>query len=979
MMILSLFFLGFTLPAQPFEIGIAWQGQSSMTERVLRGMLDVVERQPNIVSDIRRDLPDRAVLENTISEFEKSKKAMVILRSNGAELLGQRGAAIPAFIGGTNNPVALGAAVSLDQPNVNITGVTYSLPVLFKLEAFQQIYPDMKKYLLLLEEGHPGSSIDAADTEEAAALLGLTGRAVYCRDLAAVLREVREADQDDVIILGLQALLMDNAAGIVAEAGDSLVFSYSERAVEAGALASIVPSDAALGRILGEMLVEHLIGGTPVDKIPIRTDPEPRLLLNYDAIERHKDHIPFIIRSLAETEKKYRNLVENAPVGIFRTRSEDKGRAESVNRTMANILGFETSEEAVNYYYDLGTQLYADPERRREFIRVIGETGRVDNFEYEAYTRDGRPIWLSMNARVTSPPGSDEIVLEGFTTDITERKKAEEILKDRTRLFFLGLGSFILILFFLIGRLMVSLRQRQGALTALAESEKRFKVFMDETPVYAYIKDQTLNHIYQNKRVSDLGKHFGKEKLYDSARSLFSAETVEILEKADRDILSGRADWLELEYEADIRGDKHWLHDIKFVLELHGSQRSVGGLAFDITAQKVAEKERVKLEGQLHQARKMESVGRLAGGVAHDFNNMLGVIIGYTEMALGSVPPGDRMQGQLQEVLEAAKRSADLTRQLLAFARKQTVEPRVMDLNAAVEGMLKMLRRLIGEDIELIWSPGLDLDLVKIDPSQIDQLLANLCVNARDAIAGVGEITIETSTAILDEACCAEHPELTPGKYVLLSFSDNGCGMEPETLEMLFEPFFTTKDRGSGTGLGLATVYGMVKQNNGHISVYSEINHGTTFNVYLPPCGEGVSDRQDMETEAPLEGGAETILLVEDDQAILRMTGEILEELGYRVLASRSPGVALSLAEKIKGRIDLLITDVIMPEMNGRELEEKLLSRYPGIKCLFMSGYTANVISRHGILEGGVHFIQKPFSIKTLSAKIREVLDSGAS
>jgi PAS domain S-box-containing protein len=396
----------------------------------------------------------------------------------------------------------------------------------------------------------------------------------------------------------------------------------------------------------------------------------------------------------------------------------------------------------------------------------------------------------------------------------------------------------------------------------------------------------------------------------------------------------------------------------------------------DLTDRKQAEKEREELQDQLSQAQKMESVGRLAGGVAHDFNNMLGIILGHVELAANRLDPTHEVFADLTEIRKAAERSADLTRQLLAFARKQTVSPRVLDLNETVEGILRMLRRLIGEDIDLVWMPGRLTGPVKVDPSQIDQLLANLCVNARDAIAGVGKITIETEAATFDEVYCARNPGFIPGEYVMLAVSDNGCGMDQEMLPLIFEPFFTTKEVGRGTGLGLATVYGIVKQNNGFIDVYSEPGRGTTFKIYLPRHKTKADQLRKEDATTAAESGHETILLVEDELAILRMTTTMLEHFGYTVLAASRPGQAIHLAKSHVGEIHLLMTDVVMPEMNGRDLAKNLLSLYPGMKRLFMSGYTANVIAHHGVLDQGVHFIQKPFSLKVLAAKVREVLDA---
>jgi two-component system cell cycle sensor histidine kinase/response regulator CckA len=399
------------------------------------------------------------------------------------------------------------------------------------------------------------------------------------------------------------------------------------------------------------------------------------------------------------------------------------------------------------------------------------------------------------------------------------------------------------------------------------------------------------------------------------------------------------------------------------------------GVIADITARKVADEQRIALEAQLRQAQKMESVGRLAGGVAHDFNNMLGVILGHTEMALGRVDPDQPLHGDLLEVYKAAERSANLTQLLLAFARKQTVAPEVLNLNTTIGGMLNMLKRLIGEDIDLHWEPQDGLWPVRMDPSQIDQLLVNLCVNARDAIEDVGSISIEASNVVCDAPYSNLHAAFTPGEYVRLAVTDDGCGMDKETLAQVFEPFFTTKTVGMGTGLGLAMVYGVVTQNDGFINVYSEPDHGTSFAIYLPRhAGKADEALPQSEAEPPMRGN-ETILLVEDEPSILGMTAKMLEMQGYVVIGAGSPGEAIRLAREHHGEICLLMTDVVMPEMNGRDLARNVLTLYPHIKRLFTSGYTADVIAHRGVLDEGVHFLQKPFSMQSLAAKIREALD----
>lgn len=410
---------------------------------------------------------------------------------------------------------------------------------------------------------------------------------------------------------------------------------------------------------------------------------------------------------------------------------------------------------------------------------------------------------------------------------------------------------------------------------------------------------------------------------------------------------------------------KYWGQIITVAGEKH-----LLSIALDITEQR-------KIEQQFLQVLKMESVGRLAGGVAHDFNNMLTVIDGYAQLALGCLDPSQEGVRDCQmEIRKAVQRSTELTRQLLAFARKQAIVPKVMDLNETVSGMFKMLRRIIGEDILLTWRPGAHLWQIMMDSSQIDQILVNLCVNAQDAIRNTGEITIETGNKVLSKAFCDRFPGFSPGEYVRLVVSDSGCGMDKEIMANIFEPFYTTKDVGKGTGLGLATVYGIVKQNEAYIDVNSEPGVGTTFTIYIPRyVGEVEEDQTAGKADQRLRG-TETVLLVEDEQSILDITAIHLENYGYTLLKAGSGEEAIKIAEENIDVIRLLITDVVMPGMNGKDLSDNLKTLIPKIKCLYMSGYTSDVIAHHGVLDKGVNFIQKPYSSSDLAAKVREVLDS---
>ncbi len=511
------------------------------------------------------------------------------------------------------------------------------------------------------------------------------------------------------------------------------------------------------------------------------------------------------------------------------------------------------------------------------------------------------------------------------------------------------------------------------------ELAKQRQIALDASKLGWWKYDPSTNYTFWDNRYQEIYGVSGYECSNDIILKLLYPDDLPIVLNAVRDALDpvspkrysieyrvnrpdGEMRWVEAHGLATFEGEDSARHAVNFV-----------GTVCDITKQKQNAIEQSRLESQLQQSQKMESIGRLAGGVAHDFNNMLQVILGNAFLAMREIPEDSSTYESLREIQECANRSSDLTRQLLAFARKQTINPEVLDLNDTLSGMLKMLKRIIGEDIDLEWIPGPDIWQVKMDPSQIDQIFANLCVNSRDAIDGVGKMTIETENYIFDEDYCAEHAGYIPGEYVRLAVSDNGCGIDNDTLTHLFEPFFTTKEIGKGTGLGLATIYGIVKQNNGFINVYSELGQGTTFTIYLPRyVGELAQKYAKHETELLL--GQETILLVEDELTILKMTTTLLHRLGYHILTASNPIEAIQLAKEHSGEINLVITDVVMPDMNGRDLVRQLHALYPKMKAMFMSGYTANVIAHHGVLDEGVFFLQKPFTINELAVKVRESL-----
>jgi two-component system cell cycle sensor histidine kinase/response regulator CckA len=439
----------------------------------------------------------------------------------------------------------------------------------------------------------------------------------------------------------------------------------------------------------------------------------------------------------------------------------------------------------------------------------------------------------------------------------------------------------------------------------------------------------------------------------------------------------------------------HWVEGRGAVIRNRmGKPVQMIGLCMDVTARKQAEQflqsahdelerrveertaERKHLEAQLLQSQKLEAVGQLAGGIAHDFNNLLTVILGYSQLSLHRLPPRDPLRPNLEEIKKASDRAASLTRQLLAFSRKQVMQPKVFDLNSVIADLERMLRRMISEDIEMRTMLQAKLGNVRADPGQIEQVIVNLAVNARDAMLFGGKLTIETSNVYLDETYAQQHLAVVPGAYVMLAVSDTGMGMDAETQQHIFEPFFTTKEVGKGTGLGLSTVYGIVKQSGGNIWVYSEPGKGTTVKIYLPRVDEGAEEYKRPVALTDLPQGNETILLVEDDEMVRGLAREVLKTSGYRILEAASGSVARQICEQNKEVIHLLLTDVVMPEMSGREVVNRLLPLHPEMRVLYMSGYAENAIVHHGVLDEGISFIPKPFSPQALALKVREVLDS---
>jgi PAS domain S-box-containing protein len=613
----------------------------------------------------------------------------------------------------------------------------------------------------------------------------------------------------------------------------------------------------------------------------------------------------------------------------------------------------------------VGTQSEAIHTRKPIIINDLRERLKRVKTQVEVGTDDGRVTQSGLYIPMLAKERVIGVIqVQSYSLDRFTEKDAE----------LLGLAANTASVAIENARLFAELQVERNS---LARERTLLRVMIDNMPDFIYAKDTQGRFLVANVAVARGMGAAAPEELLGKTDADFYPQEFAARYLADEQGLmrSGQALFDREEPVPGAGGAPRWLSTTKVPWrDSLGNIVGLVGLGHDITARKQMEEEQKKLQGQLAQAQKMEAIGQLAGGVAHDFNNMLQAILGNAEMALGQVDPTQPLHGDLQDIIKAAQHSADLTRQLLAFARRQTIAPQVLDLNDAIEGMLKMLRRLIGEDINLAWLPHAGLWPVKMDPSQVDQLLANLCVNARDAIGGVGKVTIETSRAVFDQAYCRDHAGAVPGEYALLAVSDDGCGMDKETLERIFEPFFTTKAQGQGTGMGLATVYGIVKQNNGYINVYSEPGKGATFRIYLP-CHVGQMAEEAATAARTPRGGHETILLVEDEPAILQLGKRMLEGVGYTVLTAGLPSEAVRLAGEHASEIQLLITDVVMPGMSGRVLAERLRASRPEMKCLFMSGYTANAIAHRGVLETGVHFLQKPFSRSELTDKVRETLE----
>jgi len=636
--------------------------------------------------------------------------------------------------------------------------------------------------------------------------------------------------------------------------------------------------------------------------------------------------------ALRESEQRYRNLVENAADVIF-TLAPD-GTITSVNPAFETITGWSGAEWL---HKQFAPMLHPDDlSQGLELFQHVLKGERIAPSQLRTLTKSGDYLVAEFTVAPQIQNGS-VIGILGIGRDITEHKKAEEALK---------------------------------------KSEEKFKELYDDAPI-GYFEYNTDGYITSVNRTELEMLGYSLEEMIGRPPWKFIVEE----DIARQQILAKLAGTMppvrgfERTYRRKDGTTFPAIVEDRLIPDSGGKIKGIRATIQDITERKRAEEEKVALVDQLRQSQKMEAIGRLAGGVAHDFNNLLTVIKGYCQLSLAEMKESTPLKDTLEVINKAAEKAAGLTRQLLAFGRRQIMEVKILDLNTLLQNLDKMLRRLISEDIELVTLLGEDLGRVKTDPGQIEQVVINLAVNAKDAMSKGGKLIIETANVELDESYARAHVAVTPGRYVMIAVSDTGTGMAPEVRDRVFEPFFTTKGKGKGTGLGLSTVYGIVKQSGGNIWVYSEPGQGTTLKIYLPRFDEPAEELKTQEAGEEFPRGSETILIVEDDKEVRNLAVQILKRQGYTVLDGSYGDKAFNVCRQHKGPIHLLVTDVVMPGMDGRVLSESLSQLHPEMKVLYMSGYTDDAIIHHGMMEKGMNFIQKPFTVNGLTNKVREVLD----
>jgi PAS domain S-box-containing protein len=643
-------------------------------------------------------------------------------------------------------------------------------------------------------------------------------------------------------------------------------------------------------------------------------------------------------KTLLEAEKQYRDIFAGALEGIYRTSLE--GKPLAVNPAAARMLGYDSAQEFLSAIANV-SDLWLDPNGRQRFLQPLAQREVVRGYECQLKRKDGTAIWVSLSSRKVCGDDRRALYTEGFIEDITERKRADEKLRESERQLRTVLETISL-----VGVML----DRQGNITLcndflLALSGWKREEVLRRNWFELFLPSEIRGRIRQEVFLDTIG-------------------TGEIPTHYQNEIITRK-------------GERHLVDWNNTVIRDPGGQIvGVASIGEDITELKRAEAVKARIEDQLRQAQKLESVGRLAAGVAHDFNNLLTVINGYSQLLLGRVKAGDPLRDALEEIHKAGERAAGLTQQLLAFSRKQILQPRVLDLNRVVEQMRPMLERLMGEDVEVCVQLQAEAATICADPNQLEQVLMNLAGNSRDAMPAGGKFSIETGFVECDESHAQLRPGTHAGSYVMLAVSDTGGGMSEKTRGHIFEPFFTTKEVGKGTGLGLSTIHGIVEQSGGYIEVASELGRGTTFKIYIPGVVDAQADSGKPKAAAAM-GGQETVLVVEDQAEVREYAAAALRAYGYQVIEAANAEEAMMLCEREGERIDLILTDVVMPGLSGRELADRLKQREHGIKMLFMSGHTDDTMVHHGVLRKEAEFIQKPFGPDQLALKVREVL--GAS
>jgi PAS domain S-box-containing protein len=641
-----------------------------------------------------------------------------------------------------------------------------------------------------------------------------------------------------------------------------------------------------------------------------------------------------------EAENQYRQIFEGALEGIYQ--ASIQGKVLRANAALAHMLGYESAQDFVSALAGAAPELWFDPSERLRALELLERHGVVRGYECRWKRKDGSHAWVSVNSRVVPGADGQPLLMEGFVVDIDERKRAEKAIRHANE--------------------------------SVAKAERHYRLLFNSVSDAVFVstfRDEGVpgRFIQVNDRACAYLGYSREELLRMGPQEITAPEAAHRIDAIRKSLLAeGLCLFETINLAKDGRRIPAEVHAHLFDID---GERALLSSARDISERKEAERAKADLEAQLRQAQKLESVGRLAGGVAHDFNNLLTVINGYSNFLLQGLKGSDPLRAYAGEIRAAGERAASLTTQLLAFSRKQVVQPRAVDLNATIRESASMFQRLIGEDIVMETRLDSALGQVVADPDQCHQVLMNLIVNARDAMPDGGTLAIKTMNVELSDKSVPAVE--SGGRYVLLTITDTGSGMDETTRQRIFEPFFTTKEVGKGTGLGLATVYGIVRQGGGWIDVSSKVGAGTSFRIYLPRVDARAGPRPDG-LSAPAEGGSETILVVEDQPGVRSFIKAALRQVGYRVIEACDGNEAIALGSLHSGRIHLLLTDVVLPGMNGRVLSERLRESRPDLKVLFTSGYAADAFAGRGVLGRDVAFLNKPFSPEELAAKVRDVL-----